>query len=44
MVVRHLQNMINFDLLKEYDSILKDTLKVWQKEKTYSLNEVVKDK
>ena len=44
MVVRHLQNMINFDLLKEYDSILKDTLKVWQKEKTYSLNEVVQYK
>ena len=44
MVVRHLQDMINFDLLKEYDSILKDTLKVWQKEKTYSLNEVVQYK
>jgi hypothetical protein len=42
--VRYLENVINFDLLKEYDSTLKEVLKVWQKEKSYSVDDTIQYK
>jgi hypothetical protein len=39
-----LQDVIDFNLLKEYDSTLKDVLGVWQKEKSYSADEIIQYK
>lgn len=39
-----MENVINFDLLKEYDGTLKEVLKVWRKEKSYSVNDTVQYK
>ena len=39
-----MENVINFDLLKEYDGTLKEVLKVWQKQKSYSIDDTVQYK
>lgn len=39
-----MENVINFDLLKEYDGTLKEVLKVWQKEKSYSVDDTIQYK
>lgn len=39
-----MQDVIDFNLLKEYDTTLKDVLQVWTKQKAYSLNEVIQYK
>lgn len=39
-----MQDVIDFSLLKEYDSTLKDILEVWAKQKAYSLGDTVKYK
>jgi hypothetical protein len=39
-----LQDVIDFNLLKEYDSTLKGILGVWIKEKAYSVDEVIQYK
>ena len=39
-----MQDVIDFNLLKEYDMTLKDILEVWAKQKTYSLGDKVKYK
>ena len=39
-----MESVINFDLLKEYDTALKDILCIWQKEKIYRLNDIVQYK
>lgn len=39
-----MENVINFDLLKEYDGTLKEVLKVWQKQKSYSVGDTVQYK
>jgi hypothetical protein len=39
-----LQDVINFNLLKEYDSKLKDVLGVWQKEKSYFVDDTIQYK
>lgn len=36
-----MEDVINFDLLKEYDTYLKEVLCVWLKNKAYALNDVV---
>ena len=39
-----MQDVIDFNLLKEYDTMLKDVLQVWTKQKAYSLGDKVKYK
>lgn len=39
-----MQDVIDFNLLKEYDMALKDILEVWAKQKAYSLGDKVKYK
>ena len=39
-----MQDVINFNLLKEYDTTLKDILEIWTKQKAYSLGDKVKYK
>ena len=39
-----MQDVIDFNLLKEYDIALKDILQVWTKQKAYSLGDKVKYK
>ena len=39
-----MQDVIDFNLLKEYDTSLKDVLQVWTKQKAYSLGDKVKYK
>lgn len=39
-----MQDVIDFNLLKEYDTTLKDILEIWTKQKAYSLGDKVKYK
>lgn len=39
-----MQDVINFDLLKEYDGTLKGVLQVWTKQKAYSLGDTIQYK
>lgn len=39
-----MENVINFDLLKEYDGTLKEVLKVWRKQKSYSIDDIIQYK
>lgn len=39
-----MQDVIDFNLLKEYDTSLRDILCIWQKEKVYRLDAIVQYK
>ena len=39
-----MQDVINFNLLKQYDTELKEVLGVWTKQKSYSINDIIQYK